>query len=372
MELEQPTIVRVHCGCGQRFRVRNARAGAGVRCPKCQRPLLLSQGDLRLAAGGETIALVPGNDGQPAPARLLDAGELRPARSGSRPGATGGTTYASPAAGAEAAVSGWRTLPAAGVEREPPPPPGVGYLERSRAFLRDLVAGFWLAGRVGNLWSLGGMVLGIGVLVILVWLTQFIVGFFAFLAALLVWGVTVAYVVQFFWQTLQRTAGGEEDIPLVQADWDLFDDVLRPLVWMLLTTGLTCFPAWLVLAYGPEPIAHRQTLAVLTLIITSLLWPIAVMSMAIGQSFVFLRPDWLLRALVGIGPVYLVAWAQCVLVGGAFIFVYVVDVSADWPLLARLAYAPASLALLLYLGYIFFRSLGLLYRHFQDRLPWQF
>jgi hypothetical protein len=96
------------------------------------------------------------------------------------------------------------------------------------------------------------------------------------------------------------------------------------------------------------------------------------MSVALGGTILYMRPDWLVRCVAGIGPVYLFAWVLVVAVAGALIASgrYGEQIIGS-SLLVRLVYRPASAFVELYLGYVLFRTLGLLYRHFQQRFPWR-
>ncbi len=107
----------------------------------------------------------------------------------------------------------------------------------------------------------------------------------------------------------------------------------------------------------------------------------ALMSIAIGQSVWFLRPDWLVRCVVAIGPSYALAWllAAAVVVGGVQALEWVgwlasLTFGLHWSirLLALFVFPAVTSSVSIYLGYVLFRTIGLLYRHHGQRFPWRF
>ena len=64
-------------------------------------------------------------------------------------------------------------------------------------------------------------------------------------------------------------------------------------------------------------------------------------------------------------------WMLIVAVAGGLVGFLFLD-AAQWPTAAQWAYVPVAFCSILYLGYVLFRSLGLLFRHFRHRFPWRF
>jgi hypothetical protein len=88
---------------------------------------------------------------------------------------------------------------------------------------------------------------------------------------------------------------------------------------------------------------------------------------------VCLRPDWLVRSLVGIGPLYIVPWLLVVVtVVGGYGLLAGMERMGTIPFVGEILFTIAFALLALYLGYVIFRILGLLYRHFHARLPFDF
>ena len=193
------------------------------------------------------------------------------------------------------------------------------------------------------------------------------------LVNLLATGYLIIFPIPFAWQTLTRTARGEDDLPMIGTEWDLWEGVLKPLVWMALITVLCAGPALALHWYLPATYPSRLWILGGALALGSLFWPVALMSVALGEALVFVRPDWLIRCILGIGPVYVIAWLQCLLVAAGLVIVYATDLMhMGGGLLDTFAFPPAFATAALYCGYVLFRTLGLLFRHYRHRFPWKF
>jgi hypothetical protein len=381
-------LVRGRCACGKRFRIRHARPGSVVTCPNCGRSIGIRAADLLIAAAGEQLVPL-----QFEPAELREAipvgdAELRPAPVGSRPGLTGQTELDHNDALLTAALHGGPRLPsveddlAAGRAEQAGQ---AGPITTAPAqFVEELLRSFSFAGQPHNARMVVATTLGLALPLVIV---EFLSGGAGFLVAvpsvsivtaillLAVSAVVLACIARFYWRTLTTSAAGQDDIPITDSGWDVWDDALRPVLWLAVITALCAAPALAIARWAPGSVPHVavQVAIALAACMGSLLWPVAVMSVAIGEHLLFLRPDWLVRCIVGIGWVYLVAWLQVAATAGALVGVVAyLPRAGPWPLLAQLACEVAGLGLVLYLGYVLFRTLGLLYRHFNRRFPWQF
>ncbi len=367
------TIVRGRCACGKRYRIRHAQRDLIVTCPHCGRTILVTQADLKAAAGDISIPLQP-EQAEPAEAVLLDEVELRPAAHGSAPGLTGRQVHTHEAAQLADALAQGRHFKYATGRRSPGAPevpPGPRGSVNTSAFVLDLLLSFAFAGRLRNAAMLAATIAACTLpflllhllpagFVVLVAIVDFVLGCLVFL-----------FLVQFFWNIMSMTAAGEDGIPVVPAEWDWLDDALKPLVWLVGITLLCCVPAIVASIYVPigpfyAPIIWAAGLA------GSFIWPIAVLSVAMGGSISALRPDWLVRGIVGIGPAYFLAWGLVLGIAAVVVGLVSLDPSGrGWPPVLATVYPALAGGAVLYLDYVLFRTLGLLFRHFRPHLPWR-
>lgn len=336
MNPSQKTIVRGTCVCGRRYRIQNAYAGAVVLCPACQRVIQVTEADLEQDHQRQVAA--PG----------WEAGDLLPL--GAEP-IDHGVEEPAPAA-ASPLQPGWTdTLP----ETEAP--------SVRRSFTADLLASFYFAGRRQNALSilLSAVACSLDMLfVFLLWP----LGPFVLLAVIPLLLVAI-YIMQFYWSILLDTVAGEDVIPWVRSDFDLWDDCVKPALWLLAIGVMCSLPAWAVVWLVPPTTPWRDEAYLAALLAGWFFWPVAVMSVALGETILFARPDWLVRCIVGIGPAYLLAWALVMLL------------LAGWRLVFETAWDLTIVPLVgpfvnLYVGYVLFRTLGLLFRHYRERFPWRF
>ncbi len=374
--MAEPTEVVIHgrCACGKRYRIRNARQDTVVQCPACRRPIVLTDADMRAAAADTSLLPLQADETRPVPAVLIDDPHLRPASAGSTPGLTGHQVHTHEEAQLADAL-------------QPGPRLGVGLVidahESATAvaarptgrFLKDLVASLYLVGKRRNLLGLAAAALGWSVPLLVLQLASNV---FAnrlgviFALAMFVWTVLIfLHAVQYFWRTMTDTATGDDDVPLVPSDYDFIDDALRPLAWIAVVTAACALPGWLTFQYLPAG-PNRVPLICAALALGSFLWPVAIMSVALGESLMFLRPDLLIRCILGIGPAYLIAWAIMMATLAGIGALLVLDPTILWPTAARVAYFLCSTFALIYLNYNLFRALGLLFRHFRHRFPWRY
>lgn len=367
MHPPQQTTVRGTCLCGRRYRIRNAHAGAIVSCPACRRVIQVTEADLRMAASDERLIPIQDAGGPLLEAELIDRGELRLAGGDARPGLT--DRYADEheevllaralrgRGSLEPVASPTRRTRLAAILEGPEAPIAP------RRFAADLLASFYFAGSRQNALNvlLSAAACSLCTVLLLAVLPP---GPFVLLGAI-AYVLIAAYMMQFYWSVLRETAGGEDVIPWVASDWDLWDDCVKPALWLLAIGAACSLPAAAVLWLAPPRAPWLDTAFWAALLGGWFFWPAAVMSVALGETILFARPDWLLRCVAGIGPAYLLAWALVMLLlAGWWLLYRTAAVIAIAPLVGPLAN--------LYIGYVLFRTLGLLFRHFRGRLPWRF
>jgi len=327
----------VQCACGKRYRLRAVRPGQRVQCRHC----------------GDTIS-VPNTPSH----RSLDGPDWLTLAEGQ--------VVERPAPPPEFAMEPPPVNTVA--PRAPVPVPDAPATELRATFLWDLLTSFSLAGSKSNAINLLMTAIGCAVPALLSQIP--LLGCLAFPVVLILSIFVLLFVVHFFWSTLTRTAGGEDDIPVIQTDWTFWEDAIKPALWLIAITAICLGPAYYLNArLADDP--HRRVIVVATMLTGSLFWPVAVMSVALGETLLFLRPDWLVRCILGIGPVYLVAWLQILLTLGVGYLFSRAKLPFDQPGLSLLA-PIVGYAVELYLGYVIFRTLGLLFRHYRTRFPWKF
>jgi hypothetical protein len=360
--VEQPQLilVRGQCACGRRYRIRNARAGITVMCPNCRRPIPITESDLRAAAADARLIPVQAETVEPLEVIPLDCGELTLAPEGSRPGLTGERLHSHEEA-ALAAAQGSRTFSSTYEQINPAAAEGTRVLiefeHGQRAFVYDLLASFYFAGVPRNALNILVMAAACSLMVALQYLLALFPLFLLFMIP--VYGIVLLYAIQFYWAVLKSTAGGEDEIPWAQTDWSFWYDGIKPLVWMGVISFLCTLPRLLLRWFGSPVLDTDPAAGWIALAVGWFFWPVAVMSVALGNTILFVRP------VIGVGPVYLVAWFAVLLaVAGWIIFLQYWHIWIWIPVV--------GFAVNLYFGYLVFRTLGLLFRHFRTRFPWKF
>ncbi len=366
MDQPGPILVRGRCACGRRYRIRNAQAGITVLCPNCRRPIPITDADLRAAMADARLIPIQAEAVELLEAILIDRGELRLASEGSRPGLTGKKTLDHEEAMLASAMRGSLTL---GETYDEIRPTGPGASVRvlielepgQRGFVYDLLASLCFAGLLRNALN----VLAIAILGLLMGTLAYSVPPELQLFIFPAWALFVVLVVQFYWSVLRRTAFGEDRVPLVAVEESIWHDAVKPTFWLAGVSLLCWLPAGLLGRFGPPAVAAGSLPWWLALGVGWFFWPVAVMSVGLGNSITLLRPDWLVRCVIGIGPAYLIVWgAALVSVAGWFAFPTLAGASSWTPALGLAAQA--------YWGYVVFRTLGLLFRRFRKRFPWKY
>ena len=385
--MADPIIVRDQCVCGKRFRIRHARAGFQFDCPKCGRTITLTDADIEL--GEPDMSVTDRFEAPAATEQLLEAIPLgddlvRLAPHGAQRGATGRVEYDSSEAAMFGAMAG-RPLIGDGSDLVERPLTFLtarsAKIAKPRNFTDDLLASFVFAGLPGNAIKLGATAAGCAVVWAFGQLWAMALGNFpgVFIMGMLLFGVVAvavaAYVLQLFWQILEETAGGEDELAWVTSDWDLWGDVIVPVWWLLMITLFCGVPAVVVEVWYADTLPAKPLVLIAAGVLGSLLWPVAVMSVAIGRSLLFIRPDWLVRCIAGIGPRYLLAWLVVVAMFGALtaFFSFNISLASLGPLgtlMYLTLYPLVAFAVHICCGYVAFRTMGLLYRHSSKRFPW--
>ncbi|MBL8878466.1 MAG: hypothetical protein JNG88_05030 [Phycisphaerales bacterium] len=374
MQQQTDVTIRGTCGCGKRYRIRNATAGISVACPNCTRVISISRADIE-AANQNVLPLAAASSmmADAKEAILLDQSALRLAASGTRPGITDTVRYTNEEALLNRALSGRSiNIPTGGGAFSPTGQPFETVL--LRPFALDMLASFWFAGS----WRNAANMLVAAVCYLMLQLVAigplFAVGL---LAQALIFG----YLCQFLWVVMKETAAGEDDIPWFDWEFDLYESVVLPTFWIALITWLlTAVPASLVY-WLTSPYPGREWLFLGAVAAGWFFFPVSVMCVAIGHSIKAMRPDHLIRAVIAIGPWYLFAWPIVMLVLAGWIILptlarmmsFVPWFGGGGPSIGSIILIRAvGTAITFYLGYVLFRMIGLLFRHFRRRLPWGF
>ena len=363
-----PVVIR--CMCGRRYRIRDAKAGMRTRCPECDSLVEVTEADLETSFSADGLINLHEDQTEAREAILVSDDGLRLAAKGARPGVTGKTTHTSEDAMLAAALGGRSAASfnpeARGTVASGEPPP------RQRAFVEDLLASFWCAGNKNNAINIVMTALPLAVL----WIVTPWIPFPFNLLTIVPLFIIVIWIIQFYWFVLVATTRGEDEIPWFESDWNLWDDVARPFFWVMWISFLCSVPSMWANIYLPA----GQTTSVLSWVLLAggwFFWPVAVMSYAMGRSFTFLRPDWLIRCIVGIGPVYILAWVLVIGTLAAWYGFYAgMAVLESLPLVAQALLSfvvwPLAACLNIYFGYVLFRMIGLLFRHYRASFPWKF
>lgn len=371
------SVVRVRCACGQRVRLKNARAGAIVQCPRCARSIRLTDADLRAASLGVALQPMQADIAHAPDAIPLGDEQLRLARTGSRPGATGEVVETEEELVRDllnpSAFSARRRATAARGTR-PESYAGLPRSETFQRFVTEVAASFVLGGRLRNLWTLAATAVGVlvplAVMAGLMYLTQgwYLASLAGLAVGLVMLALSVIGILQFWWTTLTQTASGEDDIPIFVSEWDFLSDAVRPAVTLLISALVAFGPAaWMWAAYGRAVPQFYATVALLLL--GSALWPLVLLSLGASGSLVLLLPERLVATLRGLGAAYPVAWGVEVVSVAMVIGYSSLEARLAQTSLSQLAFDATLLLIAMYVGYVLFRTIGLLYRCFAHRLP---
>lgn len=383
------STVRGRCECGRRYRIRNATVGVRVGCPNCGREIEIRPDHLAAPAHLSTLRAADAAAG-PADAAsgfaadqpplleaiVLDAGELRPAAAGSVPGLTGERVFHTSEAMVEHLLRGWRYESPeddrdAGQKRFVDQWLGP-HEPRPRAFWSDLLASFYFAGSLRNAIIILITSATLAVVTLGVMLAIFSMHLVVVLFALIGLGFVVGQVLQFYLGVLVSAAQGDDEIDLIDEQFSFVEGLVVPMTRIVTITGLYAFPALAAAYYLPPQVENRALIIAAAALAGTLLWPMALMLVWLGGSLANMRPDRVVWAIARVGPVYGLAWLTVLLTVLAWFagFRLLAETSGRTFLSAVLA--PVwLLTTCYYFGYVLFRTLGVIYRHYGARLPWR-
>jgi hypothetical protein len=364
-----------------------------VNCPQCARAIEISDSDLRAARQASALSPTPIAlaDADAAPlsaptpgdatsglleAIVIDAGRLHAAAEGSHPGLTGQQSFGTNDAMIDFAMRGWRYVSSdddsAGGQRRFVDRWLVATHHAPRVFWADLLAGFYFGGSIRN-----AIILMSSSVVLAVLTLVLSIGFFAFsviitLITLVGLGFVLGQLLQFYLNVLLATAHGDEDISLVDDEQGFVEGMLIPMWRILLISGLYAFPAFLTAYYLPIGAENRTLLIGVAALLGTFFWPMALMLVWLGGSLTYMRPDRVGWAIWRVGPVYGLAWITVLITQGAWTLAFLTFERATGGSLLAAALVPFwLLTICFYFGYVLFRTLGVIYRHYGERLPWR-
>jgi hypothetical protein len=205
-----------------------------------------------------------------------------------------------------------------------------------------------------------------------------------FLSLLFLYGAALGLMLQFtlgcwllafYLGVLLEAASGEDLLPTPSIT-DPWSDLVRPGLLVLATVFLAIAPALAVYLLG-APTGYAS-LPWLLAVLGLFFWPATILIVAIGDGFGGLRPDIVVRTVVSAFLPYLIIWILLIL---AFVPTVLVALGAeaDLPGLKVLRTSRAGMVLWALLGtavrtytmIVSMRLIGLYYRHFKQRFPWQ-
>ena len=346
------------CSCGARYKVREGLEGRKARCKKCG-----------------AVFQIPGRDEAPIPV----AGEP------DLPGAAAAGAGPPPADTASASMfdeSGVSTA------LDPDAAPRTDHLPRLRPR-----TGFW--SDVG--WTLAffisphNMILFLVVWVLL--LVQELVLFIP-LVGLLVAIIIGMYVLAWYVSIIPEAAAGEDDLPKFSASGGFYDDVFIPCLQYVGTYAALLLPACLYFIFVARTTTGATMLLASCLDVFTLInatgaadaplialvalaiffWPIAIMCVSMGGLSALSRIDLIVVAVVRTFPAYVVIFIMVSLAD--FLPGFILDTaagaapSAGGIATGGLAFTVLTQGVGLYFSIVSMRLIGLHYRHFKQRFPW--
>jgi hypothetical protein len=368
-------VVRGQCACGRRYRIRNAQAHITVACPQCGRAIHIKPEDVKLAFASRGVIPLKIDSVVPKEAIPIEYGELKVARADAQPGFTGRTLLQHDEALLHRAMHGWiyTSGPPGGLS------PSTGTLAPdSNQFRRELLASFHFAGSWKNGLNLLLTATACAVPLLIVMLP--LIGLRFWLAPLVYLAVGL-HLAHFYWTVMRDAAAGEDELGWAETDSHWLSDGIRALAWMVFFLGLASLPALAVLmTLGPAHALFWPWL-IAAVVLGTLPWPVLMITVALGGTPEHLRPDWMWKCMRAMGTSYLLGWLTAVFtVAGAVAFRIAIDAlgeSIAGVITTRIGQAALALpmlllgfAVLLYFGYVHFRVLGLLFRHYGCRFPW--
>jgi len=383
-------VMRGRCACGRRFRIVHPQAGLVVNCPACQRAITITETDLRGHDLETQFIPLQADTEKPREALLIDHGELRLAAAGSVIGATGRMVENHEEALLNHAMRGWKLqehrtptwitrlvgdkVRGAGLIRILESP----VVTMPRSFIADVAASFYFAGSAKNALNLALTALAFIAPIFLSGILGFPVNIFLLPFV----GIVMGYAGVFLWSLVTITAGGDDEIPWVPETLSGWGDFVAPFLATALVALACLAPALAVAWLVPDTNPARPLVIALAMAGGSFVWPGLTMAVAVGGFVMLFRPDWVLWSIVRVGPAYLVAWfvVMTALLGMALGKVVAEMVKAkligvglpvgQYVMVAG-SLSAATFTLHFYFGYVMYRTIGLIYRHYHQRFPWE-
>jgi hypothetical protein len=187
------------------------------------------------------------------------------------------------------------------------------------------------------------------------------------------WGLVLGYLCSFYLNTILETAGGEDDLPTLRVD-NIVEDLLWPLLQF---TG-----SWLF-AIAPAVAASiaswwwsldlPQNLITGLGLVGGFMWPAIVLVVALGNGFGGLWPHLLVRTML-VAPLSYLAIVGVLAVGAALSLLpsllAAVGLGPLGPTSERVISVTTSL-LAPVVCIVSMRAIGLYYRHYKIRLPFE-
>lgn len=326
---DTPTIHRQNCACGLEVKFRDKHVGRTINCTNCGSALTLQTPEPLFALEEPDIDLPGKADMDFGPAKLVkqkdpdfkaDAREARRQRQ-----------------------------------------------EQARAERR--AGGFW-GDALRSLAFLSSIDTAVKLLVLVVLMTIADIAAGIPILGTLCWVIASGVAFTFYFNTIVNSAGGDNDLP--DFEWDgWWESAIKPVLTMAFITFVIAAPALgLIIGVPEQPLA-----AIGALIFMGLLWPVIMLMVALGGGGMMVRIDLAIRTIVSAPVPYLAIWF---LLGVAMIFQLLALGAGVGQLpdsVIQLIEAPiighavVNLSAI-YLAISVMKIIGLYYRHFSDRFPW--
>lgn len=250
-----------------------------------------------------------------------------------------------------------------------PPSAVARTLGRDRQIESRRTHGFWRdAGRSFLFWQTPTGAIALAVVTVLL-LVRSVIGYIPILGLILVIAIT-GMVWGFYLEVIRYTAGGDDDLPDA-SEWNGFvDSAIVPIVQLLAVTGACVAPAVALQLAGVDGIPVFVAAA-----FGAFLWPVTMLAASIGGAGAAVRLDLHVRTVASAFTPYLYVWFMLVVAGLAN-FTSLLEGMGVLPDFLERAMTSGFLATLVmtfmgvYTTIIVMKLIGLYYRHYSDRFPW--
>lgn len=354
-------MIDIECACGAKGPVPDQFAGKRVKCPKCEAridvpaPALASTRAASAPADSGAYDIAP----EPAPvAAAPDAQRVSISAAGNL------RRLAPPGAGAPDVPAAPSRAPLVSATRSRHEQELAA--RRERGFARDLLdAVFFIASpRGAGMFLVMSAVAALGVVP-------------SFWAGLVSMGLLSAY----FFAVVLEAAGGERGLPGLN-EWEgLWESAAVPALTFVGVSVVMALPAiaayFLLPRFGVSDEVATGGALVLG-VGAALLWPVAILVVALGDFASIIRVDMLVRTAIAAPLAYLVV---LVMVGASFglqgfasdaIAAAMAPEDSDAEGASMLGFGGQVLVQVvsLYCSLVAMQAIGLYYRHYSDRFPW--